>query len=115
MRRNWWIVVWALSAVAVYLLAPKLPLLGDSAMLLVPALVLLPIILSIAEDTTQRAIGEVIEEPEADERLGVWSQLWRAGLLGAIVGLLIGLVVFALAEALFGSAISPRASPSRPD
>jgi magnesium transporter len=103
-RRNWWIVVWALSAVAVYLLAPKLPLFGDSALLLVPALVLLPIILSIAEDTTQRAIGEVIEEPEADERLGIWSQLWRAGLLGATVGLLIGLVVFALAEALFGSA-----------
>jgi len=100
-RRNWWIVVWALSAIAVYTLGPKLPWLGENAMLLGPALVLLPIVLRIAEDTTQRAIGEIIEESETDKPLGVWTQLARDGLLGLIVGLLLGLAVFAMTEALF--------------
>jgi magnesium transporter len=103
-RRNWWIVVWALSAIAVYTLAPKIPWLGDGAALLAPALVLLPIVLRIAEDTTQRAIGEIIEESEADKPLGVWTQIARDGVLGLAVGVLLGLVVYALTEVLFGSA-----------
>ena len=50
-RRNWWIVVWALvGGRGRTRCAPKLPRLGDSAVLLVPALVLLPIVLRIAED-----------------------------------------------------------------
>ena len=103
-RRNWWIVVWVLSALAVYRLAPKIPWLITGPTLLAPALVMLPIILRIAEDTTQRAIAEIIEESESDKPLGVWTQLARDGLLGVVAGLILGLVVFALTEVLFGSA-----------
>ena len=103
-RRNWWIVVWVLSALAVYRLAPKIPWLITGPALLAPALVMLPIILRIAEDTTQRAIAEIIEESESDKPLGVWTQLARDGLLGVVAGLILGLVVFALTEVLFGSA-----------
>ena len=103
-RRNWWIVVWALAAISVYVFAPRMPWLGDNAVLLGPAVVLLPIVLRIAEDTTQRAIGEIIEESDAEKPLGVWAQLARDGLLGVIVGMLLGLAVFAITEALFSDA-----------
>ncbi len=103
-RRNWWIVVWALSGIAVYSLAPKIPWLGQNAVLLLPALALLPVVLRIAEDTTTRAIGEIIEESEAEKPMGVWTQIARDGLLGLVAGVLLGLIVYALAEVLFGSA-----------
>ncbi len=98
-RRSGWILIWAAIAfVALGLQTrPEEGVAIASGIMLLPALVFLPIILRTAEDSSQLAISEMIDEDER-ERLGLGRHLLRDGLLGLVLGLIVGLLVFGIAE-----------------
>ncbi len=101
LRRNAWIIVWAAVSVAVVAFYPRIMnALGSASVLLLPALAVLPIVLRTAEDVSQRAVAEMIEETEEDERPTLVASLARNGLFGLGFGLLTGLFVFTVAELL---------------
>ncbi len=65
LRRNAWILVWTIVAFAVVAGTPRFfPDLGDAAIFILPAVLLLPLLLRTAEDISQRAIAEMIEDVE---------------------------------------------------
>ncbi|MGV8084248.1 MAG: magnesium transporter [Coriobacteriia bacterium] len=98
LRRSWWLAIWALAAVSVVELASRMPAALTSASLVIPAIVLLPIVLRVAEDSAQRAIAIIIDEPEAANRPSIASQLLTEAAFGLLLGLVAGLLVFAVGE-----------------
>ena len=92
-------LLWIMTAILFFTGAVQgLLNIGGNAMLLIPALVLLPIVLRTAEDVTHRAVAEMIEETEDAERPSVWQLLLRGGLFGLGLGSAVALLVFAIAE-----------------
>jgi len=99
-RRSAWLVVWATIAI-VSLLAARKATGGAWSTLLLPVLVFLPLLLRTAEDVSQRAIAEMIEEEEQG-RTATWPHVLRDGLAGLGLGLIAGLFVFAALDILSG-------------
>ncbi len=95
-RRSAWLVTWALVAI-VTLLLWRQNATEPWAVLLLPAIVFMPLLLRTAEDVSQRAIAEMIEEDE-DERARLWPHILRDGLAGLALGTLAGLFVFAAVD-----------------
>jgi len=107
LRRNAWLMLWALVTFVVVLAAPSIPGIGQNAIFLIPALVLLPVILRTAEDVSHRAIAEMIEETEMEDRPSLLGHFLRDGALGFVLGALVGGTLFGLGEVL---AVDPRIS-----
>ncbi len=107
LRRNSWLMVWALVAFVVVLGAPQIPGIGENAIFLIPALVLLPVILRTAEDVSHRAIAEMIEETELEDRPSLLIHFLRDGGLGFVLGALMGGALFGLGQVL---GVDPRIS-----
>ena len=81
LRRNAWLLVWAVIAFAVVAGTPRLfPDLGEAAIFVLPAVLLLPLLLRTAEDISQRAIAEMIEDVEEGG-----GSFWRHLLRDAVV------------------------------
>ena len=100
LRRNSWVFVWIGLGFAVVAGAPRIPGLGTEAVFLLPALLLMPVVLRVAEDVSQRAIAEMIEETEEDERPSVLHHLVRDGLFGLMLGSAVALSVFGITQLL---------------
>ena len=100
LRRNAWVFVWAGLGFAVVAGAPRISGPDNPAVFLLPALLLMPLVLRVAEDVSQRAIAEMIEETEEDERPNVLHHLVRDGLFGLALGGVVTLSVFGIAELL---------------
>jgi len=106
-RRNAWMLVWTLVAFLVVVGAPRLfPNLGSASTFLLPALLLLPLLLRTAEDISQRAIAEMIEDVE-ERRAGWLGHLMRDASFGLALGFIVALVIFGFGEML---AIEPAVS-----
>lgn len=108
LRRSWWLAIWALTAVTAVELAAWMPggaLAGAS--LLLPAIILLPIVLRVAEDSAQRAIAIIIDEPDAADRPSIASQLVNEAAFGLLLGLVAGLLVFAVGDIVLRQAGTP--------
>jgi magnesium transporter len=100
LRRNAWLLVWTLIAFAVVAGTPRLfPDLGEVAMFVLPAVLLLPLLLRTAEDISQRAIAEMIEDVEEGGG-SVWRHLLRDTAFGFALGLVVAVVLFGLGELL---------------
>jgi len=100
LRRNSWLLVWAVIAFAVVAGGRKLfPGLGEAAVFLLPAVLLLPLLLRTAEDISQRAIAEMIEDVE-EGGVSFWRHLLRDTAFGFALGLLVAAVLFGLGELL---------------
>jgi Mg/Co/Ni transporter MgtE len=100
LRRNAWVFVWAGLGFAVVTGTPRISGPDNPAVFLLPALLLMPLVLRVAEDVSQRAIAEMIEETEEDERPNVLHHLMRDGLFGLALGGVVTLSVFGIAELL---------------
>ena len=100
LRRNSWVFVWAGLGFVVVAGAPRIPGLGNEAVFLLPSLLLMPLVLRVAEDVSQRAIAEMIEEDEEDERPSIAHHLVRDGLFGLVLGTVVALSVFGVAGLL---------------
>ncbi|NTU70408.1 MAG: magnesium transporter [Coriobacteriia bacterium] len=100
LRRNAWLGVWAVVAFAAIVGTPRLfPELGGAAVFLIPAVLLLPLLLRTAEDISQRAIAEMIEDVEEGSSR-FWQHLLRDSLFGIALGILVAGAVFMLGELL---------------
>jgi len=100
LRRNAWIVVWAIIAFAVVVGTPRLfPDLGDAAIFVLPAVLLLPLLLRTAEDISQRAIAEMIEDVE-EGRGSLWARLLRDAAFGLALGLVLAAAILGLGQLL---------------
>jgi Mg2+ transporter MgtE len=101
LRRNSWILIWSAVAFLVAAASPRLsPNVSGSATFILPAVLLLPLLLRIAEDISQRAIAEMIEDAETTRR-SPWKHLVRDAAFGSGLGAIVGAVIFGLGE-LFG-------------
>jgi len=98
LRRNSWLMMWAIATFVIVLGAPSIPGIGENAIFLIPALVLLPVILRTAEDVSNRAIAEMIEETEMEDRPSLLTHFLRDGAFGFMLGALVGGVLFGLGE-----------------
>jgi len=104
-RRSAWALIWAvfllLSAVLRYqlLVAGAAEGLEPSALsgfqFVLIAIMLLPLLLRTAEDVSSRAVAEIIEGPDPDERPNLGRRLLRELALGAAVGTASGLLAYA--------------------
>ena len=111
LRRNVWTILWAALAILVLAMQDTLmATFGPAWVLVLPALVLLPIILRTAEDVSQRAVAEMIEEVEEDERPSIGAHLLQDGLFGLGFGIIAGLLVFGVAEMLLVSRCRSRSA-----
>jgi len=105
-RRSGWILIWAAIALIVigWLMGASGTAANSAGILLVPALVFLPIVLRTAEDASQLAISEMIDEDE-DDRPSLARHVVRDGLFGLALGVIVGLLVFAVGQMLRAPAI----------
>ena len=100
LRRNSWVFVWIGLGFAVAAGAPRIQGLDGEVVFLLPALLLMPLVLRVAEDVSQRAIAEMIEETEEDERPSMLHHLVRDGLFGLMLGGVVAVSVFGVAGLL---------------
>jgi len=91
-RRSAWLVTWAAVAIGAVAVLRNVDA-GAWSTLVLPALIFMPLLLHTAEDVSQRAIAEMIEEDD-DERPALWPRVLRDVLAGLAMGLLAGLFVF---------------------
>ncbi|MCK8115238.1 magnesium transporter [Anaerosoma tenue] len=117
-RRNAWLLVWAVAFLAyISLRVPLAGLVegtGSSAragtLLMGWAVVILPLLLRTAEDLSSRTLAELIEGDAGEERPSLGSRLLREGGIGLVTAALSALVAFGLAFLLLGD-IDPAATP----
>jgi Mg/Co/Ni transporter MgtE len=91
-RRSAWLLAWGVIALVTLATLRDAPG-GAWSTLLLPTLVFLPLLLRTAEDVSQRAIAEMIEEDD-DNRPALWHHLVRDGLAGLALGVVAGGFVF---------------------
>ncbi|MBI5232285.1 MAG: CBS domain-containing protein [Coriobacteriales bacterium] len=99
-RRSIWIVVWAIAgSLGLWLASDVLvdPRFAVVDVLLLGSVIILPVLLRTAEEVSQRAIADLIEEPDPERRPSVWRQLAGNGIVGAALGTVAGGAAFALA------------------
>lgn len=95
-RRSAWLFAWGVIAIVILSALRDAPG-GSWSVFLLPTLIFLPLLLRTAEDVSQRAIAEMIEEEETGpDRL--IRHLLRDAVAGLAVGLVAGLFVFGAME-----------------
>lgn len=117
-RRNAWLLVWAVAFLAyISLRAPLTRLVADGGsaaragtLLMGWAVVILPLLLRTAEDLSSRTLAELIEGDAGEERPSLGARLLREGGIGLVTAALSALVAFGLAFLLLGG-IDPAATP----
>jgi len=117
-RRNAWLLVWAVAFLAyISLRTPLTRLVADGGsaaragtLLMGWAVVILPLLLRTAEDLSSRTLAELIEGDAGEERPSLGARLLREGGIGLVTAALSALVAFGLAFLLLGG-VDPAATP----
>ncbi len=107
-RRSAWIVIWVAILFGWTALLPRLQAQSTTgampqwlvvgASFVSAAVLLLPILLRTAEDSSSRAVAELIGGADADERPSFGRRLFVEGGVGLAVSVLAGLVAFGLTD-----------------
>jgi Mg2+ transporter MgtE len=100
-RRSSWLLVWAAIVLAAILVLQEIPG-GQWTVLMLPALIFMPLLLRTAEEAAQRAIAEMIEGAENEERLPLWREFARDGMVGLVLGAVSGGFAFVAMDLVVG-------------
>jgi len=115
-RRSAWLLVWAIAFIALAALRAQLgPVLAESGSVTLGAGLtfmafatgLLPLLLKTVEEVSSRAVAELIEGSDTDDRPSLGRRLLRESAIGLAMGIAGGVLAFAWLQALYeGSVIA---------
>ena len=115
-RRSAWLLVWAGAFIALAALRAQLgPVLAESGSATVGAGLtfmafatgLLPLLLKTVEEVSSRAVAELIEGSDTDDRPSLSRRLLRESAIGAAMGAAGGVLAFAWLQALYAGSVMP--------
>jgi Mg/Co/Ni transporter MgtE len=117
-RRSIWAVIWGIALIATSIWAIGVrqnvaeqggpPWLAGALTFLPIAVILLPLLLRTGEEASSRAVAEIIEGDDEDERPTLRRRLATEGLLGLALGAATGLLALAFVSVWMGAAeLSP--------